>query len=244
MDNKRIKRNALLSSVLALSLSVIMLIGTTFAWFTDTATTAVNKIQAGTLDVALEMNDGQNWVSAEGITLEFIKDEGAPQDEPVLWEPGCTYKLPKLRVVNNGSLAVKFKVIITGIMGDAKLNEVIDWNIGLPNFGDAEYELLPGDNQEFEIEGHMQETAGNEYQGLSIDGISISVIATQDTVEFDSNNNSYDGDALFPAASADHIAAGGDIVLLNDLTTDKDFAPDEDTVLDLNGKTLTKALRL
>ena len=137
MDNKRIKKNALLSSVLALSLSVIMLIGTTFAWFTDTATTAVNKIQAGTLDVALEMNDGQNWVSAEGITLKFIKAEGAPQDEPVLWEPGCTYKLPKLRVVNNGSLAVKFKVIITGIMGDAKLNEVIDWNIS-PDFGDAE----------------------------------------------------------------------------------------------------------
>ena len=203
MDNKRIKKNALLSSVLALSLSVIMLIGTTFAWFTDTATTAVNKIQAGTLDVALEMEvDQDEWVSAEDITLEFIKAEGAPQDEPVLWEPGCTYKLPKLRVVNNGSLAVKFKVIITGIMGDAKLNEVIDWNIGLPNFGDAEYELLPGDNQEFEIEGHMQETAGNEYQGLSIDGISISVIATQDTVEYDSNSNSYDEDALFPAASA------------------------------------------
>ncbi|HHT65598.1 MAG TPA: hypothetical protein GX017_05835 [Clostridiales bacterium] len=239
MDNKRIKKNALLSSVLALSLSVIMLIGTTFAWFTDTATTAVNKIQAGTLDVALEMEvDQDEWVSAEDITLEFIKAEEAPQDEPVLWEPGCTYKLPKLRVVNNGSLAVKFKVIITGIMGDAKLNEVIDWNISLPNFGDAEYQLLPGDNQEFEIEGHMQETAGNEYQGLSIDGISISVIATQDTVEYDSNSNSYDEDALFPAASAD-IAAGGNIVLFDDLTTDKDFAPDEDTVLDLNGKTLT-----
>jgi len=169
------------------------------------------------------MNDGQNWVSAEGKTLEFIKAEGAPQDEPVLWEPGCTYKLPKLRVVNNGSLAVKFKVIITGIMGDAKLNEVIDWKIMPTDFGDAEYELLPGEKQEFEIEGHMKETAGNEYQGLSIDGISIAVYAAQLTAESDSFGDQYDADAgyLHIADSEDELddifmlAAPGDTIQLN-----------------------------
>ena len=41
----------------------------------------------------------------------------------------------------------------------------------------------------------MQTTAGNEYQGLSIEGIGITVYATQDTVEFDSFNNTYDADA-------------------------------------------------
>ena len=59
MTGKKSTKYALLSSVMAMVLSVAMLMGTTFAWFTDTASTAVNKIQAGTLDVGLEMsNDG------------------------------------------------------------------------------------------------------------------------------------------------------------------------------------------
>ena len=41
----------------------------------------------------------------------------------------------------------------------------------------------------------MQETAGNEYQGLSINGIAITVFATQDTVESDSYGHDYDKDA-------------------------------------------------
>ena len=43
----------------------------------------------------------------------------------------------------------------------------------------------------------MKESAGNEYQGLSIDGIGITVLATQDTVESDSFNNQYDKDAVY-----------------------------------------------
>ena len=88
-------KKALVSSVLSMLLCFSMLIGTTFAWFTDTASTAVNKIQAGTLDVALEMSNdgGTTWENAEGKTLEFIKAPGHG-DEPVLWEPGCTYELP------------------------------------------------------------------------------------------------------------------------------------------------------
>ena len=62
---KNSTKRSLLASVLALVMCVSMLVGTTFAWFTDTASTGVNKIQAGTLDVALEMKGGQdNWVSA------------------------------------------------------------------------------------------------------------------------------------------------------------------------------------
>ena len=79
------------------------LVGATFAWFTDTASTDVNKIQAGKLDVALEMKDAAGqWVSAEGKTAGLRQ---AAAGEQVLWEPGCTYKLPELRVVNNGNLA-------------------------------------------------------------------------------------------------------------------------------------------
>ena len=110
MKTRNSTKSKLLSSVIALVLCVSMLIGATFAWFTDTASTAVNKIQAGTLDVALEMYDGTNWVNAEGQTLQFKKAAGASAGEPVLWEPGCTYELPELRIVNKGDLALKYQI--------------------------------------------------------------------------------------------------------------------------------------
>ena len=51
MTNNKSTKRALFTSALALLMCVTMLIGTTFAWFTDTASTAVNKIQAGNLKV-------------------------------------------------------------------------------------------------------------------------------------------------------------------------------------------------
>ena len=53
-NNQKATKRALLTSVMALVMCVVMLVGTTFAWFTDTASTAVNKIQAGNLDIELE----------------------------------------------------------------------------------------------------------------------------------------------------------------------------------------------
>ena len=113
MTNSKSTRRALVSSALAILMCVAMLIGTTFAWFTDTASTAVTKIQAGNLDVALEMKENGNWVNAEGETLRWVAADGRVQDE-ILWEPGCTYVLPELRVVNKGNLALKYKIQITG----------------------------------------------------------------------------------------------------------------------------------
>lgn len=193
MTNGKSLKRALLSSAFSLIICVAMLIGTTFAWFTDTASTAVNKIQAGNLDVALEMYENGNWVSAEGKTLDFKK---AAEDEEILWEPGCRYELPELRVVNKGNLALKYKIQITGIQGDAKLNEVIDWEItGTDVSEDGYAHLTANASKEIKIKGVMQTTAGNEYQGLSIDGIAITVFATQDTVESDSFDNQYDAKA-------------------------------------------------
>lgn len=218
MTNMRSTKRALLTSTLAILVCVSMLVGTTFAWFTDTASTAVNKIQAGTLDVALEMLVDGEWVNAEGQTLAFTNKD---DETDILWEPGCTYVLPNLRVVNNGNLALKFSLAITGIDGEAKLNEVIDWKISYPRqrFAVGEYNLnegvgaslgnqsgddgfcvlTPGANVEFVIKGHMQETAGNEYQGLSIDGIGITVYATQTPHEYDSFDRLYDSEASVPS---------------------------------------------
>ena len=62
-NNKKATKRALLTSVMALVMCVVMLVGTTFAWFTDTVSTGVNKIQAGNLNVALEMWNGEKWVA-------------------------------------------------------------------------------------------------------------------------------------------------------------------------------------
>ena len=196
-------------SILCMFLSTVMLVGTTFAWFTDTASTGVNKIQAGNLDIELQMKEGNSWVPAEGKTLQFKKAAGHESEE-VLWEPGCRYELPELRIVNKGNLALKYKVIINGIEGDAKLNEAIDWTITRGNENDKlagdingfEYKMLPKaasaadyPSQTFTIKGTMKEEAGNEYKNLTLDGISITVYATQYTHEHDSFDNTYDADA-------------------------------------------------
>ena len=201
-NNQKATKRALLTSVMALVMCVVMLVGTTFAWFTDTASTGVNKIQAGNLDVALEMStDGTNWETAEGKTLTFKTQDNRAAGN-ILWEPGCTYELPQLRVVNKGNLALKYKIQITGIQGDAKLNEVIDWTINDAAINLTEKHLLAGQTgAAFTIKGHMQESAGNDYRNLTIDGIGITVFATQDTVEKDSVDNTYDEDATYGAGA-------------------------------------------
>ena len=212
MTNRKSTKRALLGSVMAMVLCLAMLVGATFAWFTDTASTGVNKIQAGKLDVALEMKDAAGqWVSAEGKTLDFVKAAGA-ENEAILWEPGCTYTLPELRVVNNGNLALKYKVIITGINGSAKLNTVIDWTIGDVAMG-TEQHLAAGESNAFTIKGHMKESAGNEYMNESIDGIAITVVATQDTVESDSFGKDYDAGAEYPVVAVANVNTNGDTVL-------------------------------
>ena len=195
MNNKKQTKKALIMSVTSMVLCVAMLVGMTFAWFTDTASTAVNKIQAGNLKVELQYKNNEgNWQNAEGQTLTFKTTDNRVADK-ILWEPGCTYELPELRVVNKGNLALKYKIGITGIKGDEKLNEVIDWTISDASLN-SYHSLAAGQtSSELTIKGHMQESAGNKYQGMSIDGIAITVYATQDAVENDSYGPNYDQDA-------------------------------------------------
>ncbi len=251
MTNRKSTKRALLGSVMAMVLCLAMLVGATFAWFTDTASTGANKIQAGNLDVALEMKDGDNWVSAEGKTLTFKTKDNRAADQ-ILWEPGCTYELPQLRVVNKGNLALKYKIQITGIQGDAKLNEVINWTINDAAIDLTEGHLTAGQQGDaFTIKGHMKETAGNDYQNLTIDGIGINVVATQDTVESDSFHNQYDANAEYPitVTTGDELqtivnnaTAPVNVVLMSSITTNNFVIPeDKDVTLDLNGRTVTNA---
>ena len=236
MNESTKTKKALRGSLFALFLCIVLLIGTTFAWFTDTASTGVNKIQAGNLKVDLQMKDANgSWVSAEGKTIDFVKASGH-ENEAILWEPGCTYELPVLRVVNKGNLALKYKIKINGIQGDEKLNEVINWTISDVAL-DTDHSLAAGaTSEDLTIKGHMQESAGNEYQGLSIDGISITVVATQDTVENDSFGNTYYANAGYPVAKYSDMkkafADGGSIAINDNITADesKTAAADRVTV--------------
>ena len=242
MNNTKTTKRALLSSVMAMLICVAMLIGTTFAWFTDSASTAVNKIQAGTLDVLFATRENNDWNSVEGQTMQFTDANG---NADILWEPGCEFVLPQLFVVNNGNLALKCKVALTGFTGDTKLLDALEieaqWpmvssggngtfipSLSWDEFEASEYHLEPNQYLTFTLCAKMKEDAGNEYQGLSIDGIGITVVATQDTVENDSNNNQYDTNAEYPevvTTAADFEAALDnpdvtEIIVSSDITFD------------------------
>ena len=223
MNNKRATKRALLTSVTALAMCVVMLVGTTFAWFTDTASTGVNKIQAGNLDVDIvgaDLVDGKYpSLTGEGHKLSFTKAAmtDAEAGAEVLWEPGCRYLTEGFRIANKGNLALKWKAVVNkGTTaknpGKFDLLDVIDFYLvkGDKNSEGTLLDEFTGTLQKTEtsdvyyIKGVMKTTAGNDYQGLTLDGITITVYATQLTAEFDSFDNQYDKDAKYTEV----IAAG------------------------------------
>ena len=220
MNNKRATKRALLTSVMALVMCVVMLVGTTFAWFTDTASTGVNKIQAGNLDVDIIGADSEAHLEK----LNFTKAAGA-EGEALLWEPGCRYLTQGFRIANKGNLALKWKAeinkdnIVDGkVIDTAKdgvsLLDVIDFYVVTKAADGTETAVAIEDfvgnltkgakSDVYYIKGVMQTSAGNDYQNLTLDGITITVYATQLTAEFDSFDNQYDKDAKYTEV----IAAG------------------------------------
>ena len=235
MTSSKSTKRALISSTLAILMCAAMLIGTTFAWFTDTASTGVNKIVSGKLDVVLEMNIGGEWVDANGKTLPFLVAGEIPAEgTEILWEPGCTYRVPELRIRNNGNLSLQAYVYVSGFKAsgesDVDLRNVIDWKMssfsGMLTHPDKDISVIvnPGQSLKFDLEAHMKEEAGNEYQGLSVEGISITVVAKQHTYEKDSIDDQYDKDATYPVASAaemkEALANGGIVSVNKDIKTD------------------------
>ena len=222
MKSKKAVRSALGMSVLSIALCAAMLIGTTFAWFTDTASTAVNKIQAGTLKVDIVDKEG---TSLDKGTLTF-KDKYGNTD--ILWEPGATFNLDSFKIVNKGNLALKYKVVVSGVNGSSKLLEAIEFKVKVGEkapvaLADLDGILLPEgksavtDSEKVKesdlitISGHMKETAGNEYQGLSIEGVAITVYATQYTYESDSKDNKYDDGAEYNPTLVDNDKIEGEL---------------------------------
>ena len=222
-NNQKATKRALLTSVMALVMCVVMLVGTTFAWFTDTASTGVNKIVAGNLKVDIVNEAGTASIKNSG--LEFVSADNVTKGEAILWEPGCRYLTEGFRIKNDGNLALKWKAeinkdnIVDGkVIDTAKdgvsLLDVIDFYVVTKAADGTETAVAIEDfvgnltkgakSDVYYIKGVMQTSAGNDYQNLTLDGITITVYATQLTAEFDSFDNQYDKDAKYTEV----IAAG------------------------------------
>ena len=275
MKRRNATRNALLMSVLSMLLCVSMLVGTTFAWFTDSVTSANNIIKSGTLDVEMMWADG-----TEDPAAAAWKDasKGAIFNYD-LWEPGYT-EVRHIKIANVGNLALKYQVQIVANGEVSELADVIDVYyvdpaVQVANRTDltdankigtltevlngmattANGNLLAEEEVTLTIALKMQETAGNEYQNMSIGSdFSIVLLATQYTHEEDSFDDQYDAGAEFaadafatdPASLKDAIAnadEGDVIVLVKDVTVNEklDIPNDTNIVLDLNGCTLAGA---
>ena len=221
MTKTKSTKRALLLSALSLLMCVSMLIGSTFAWFTDSVTSGNNKIVAGTLDVDLYL-----WKDAN--TPTEITDESDPifgeaglaqNSTNTLWEPGKT-QVVYLSIKNNGNLDLKYKVALNvvnpadgkdlykvmqyDIIEDATYGSVTAWNatdaksvvVGTNATQANDVELKAGAEHKFALAVHMDELAGNDYQGGKVN-FDLTVLATQLASEFDSFDNQYDKDATY-----------------------------------------------
>lgn len=224
MEKQKSTKRALLLSALSLLMCVSMLIGSTFAWFTDSVTSAGNKIQAGNLQVDLELYDKatDKWNS--------VKENNDPIFTYTNWEPGYV-DAKLLKVENEGTLALKWKAKITTQASLGILADVIDVFVK-PGVTEAEFEALSradlsgwtnagtvrefvegietstygtlnpkgttGDSATLGIALKMREEAGNEYKNEVIGTFDIMILATQLTAEEDSFNDQYDKEAPFP----------------------------------------------
>ena len=218
LKTKSTKR-ALIMSGLALLLCVSMLVGSTFAWFTDTVTSAGNKIVAGNLKVDLARYD------VETDTWNSIKESSDPIFNYDKWEPGYT-DVQLLKIENQGSLALKWVAKFISAYQLSALANVIDvyvcpsaTELSMPGRDLTGYikvgsvadfvnsisqttngSLEAGQSAYLGIALKMQETAGNEYQGMDLGGaFDIMILATQYTSEEDSFGDQYDANAEFGA---------------------------------------------
>ena len=233
MTKTKSTKRALLMSALSLLMCVSMLIGSTFAWFTDSVSSMNNIIKSGNLDVELEYYDGDSWEKVTATTNVF--------EENTLWEPGHT-EVVYLRVSNLGTLALKYNLGINivseiesiNVAGETlRLSDYIkfgaiedvetpyaDRKAALDAVAEAKV-LSAGYTKAGSIEAgadadyvalvvYMPETVGNEanYRTGEVAPeitLGLNLMATQYTSEKDSFDNQYDADARFDGVPAANV---------------------------------------
>ena len=216
MKSKKATQRALLSSLLSLLLCCSMLLGTTFAWFTDSVTSTGNIIKSGTLDVTMHWADGTEAVPANDSADWTDAASGAIFNYD-RWEPGYT-EVRHIKISNVGTLALKYQLGIKANGEVSKLTDVIDVYFadpavqvndraalvdgteigtltkilaGMPS--NTAGTLEAGQSVTVTLALKMQEEAGNEYQNLSVGSdFAVQLLATQMEAESDSFGRDYD----------------------------------------------------
>ncbi len=183
-------KSALFGGALLTIVTVMLMLGSTMAWFQDTEV-VINTYTFGNLDVDIveKKNDGQ---IVGATTLQFVKPDGGEyQAGAYLFEPGATFQLKEFYIKNSGDVALKYRLKLdtTGATGQMKLLDsmTITATMGdgspAPSFSlDSETRTLAAGRMDgpVRIYIHMKEAAGNEYQDLSVEGLVVKVIAVQD----------------------------------------------------------------
>ncbi|MBR5279859.1 MAG: SipW-dependent-type signal peptide-containing protein [Clostridia bacterium] len=243
---------AVILSLLAVIMCCTLLIGSTFAWFTDTVTSSGNKIESGDLIVDLEL------LSRDG-TWSSIKNDQTPLFANAVWEPGYT-DVRIIKIENEGDLTLKWQAKFVMVGASSTLADVIDvYTLDFGIIGENDTVAYPADRnligytkvgtlseymdafsdencgvlgegqaQCLGIALKMQESAGNEYQGLTLGrSFDIKILATQTSDEVDVFGDDYDDSASFPvlidsAASLKEamLVRGANIVLESDIVID------------------------
>lgn len=180
-------KSALFGGALLTIITVMLMLGSTMAWFQDTEV-VINTYTFGNLDVDIvEENDGQ---IVGATTLQFVKPDGGEyQAGAYLFEPGATFQLKEFYIKNSGDVALKYRLKLdtTGATGQTKLLDSMEITATMgddktPVQLDSETWTLAADAMDgpVRIYIHMKKEAGNEYQGLAVEGLVVKVIAVQD----------------------------------------------------------------
>lgn len=212
---------SIVAAVLSLALCVGMLVGTTFAWFSDSVSSTGNRIAAGTLSV--ELNDG----STEAL---FASDAE--------WQPG-TSERKTVKIENTGSLALRYRIsaVIREMTGENDLSEGLSVyaaevggeertylgklaTLAAENIFDDDNLLEGGDSRTFDLIIELPAEAGNEYQGCGIAfDLQISAIQATEGAQFaslwtgEADTSWYsEEEEQFDIASADQLAGLASIV--------------------------------
>lgn len=192
---KHTNRNSLWASGLSLVLCLAMLIGTTFAWFSDTVSNKGNRIQAGNLAVSFLASEQEENGDLKG-TIKDLGNTAVKLFDLSNWAPGDT-TTRYIKVKNTGSLALKYDVdfVVSGennALADAikidvsKVTDSANVANGDATGATAEEIIMNGvlnntnDFQIFKIDLTFMQSAGNTYNDATADfGLDVILNATQ-----------------------------------------------------------------
>lgn len=180
-------KSALFGGALLTIITVMLMLGSTMAWFQDTEV-VINTYTFGNLDVDIVKKEGNQIVGA--TTLQFVRPDGGEYEGgKYLFEPGATFQLKEFYIKNSGDVALKYRLKLdtAGATGQTKLLDSMEITATMgddktPFQLDSKTRTLAADAMDgpVRIYIHMKKEAGNEYQDLSVEGLVVKVIAVQD----------------------------------------------------------------